>query len=72
MCGKHLAKRKKNRASLVVALVVCIIVAAIVTEVISYSQDAKACELYDPYSYPVTTSCVIPVERNRCKRYDGA
>lgn len=60
MCGKHLAKRKKNRASLVVALVVCIIVAAIVTEVISYSQDAKACELYDPYSYPVTTSCVIP------------
>lgn len=60
MCGKHLAKRKENRASLVVALVVCIIVAAIVAEVISYSQDAKACELYDSYSYPVTTSCVIP------------
>lgn len=60
MCGKHLAKRKKNRALLVVALAVCIIVAAIVTEVISYSQDAKACELYDSYSYPVTTSCVIP------------
>ena len=36
MCGKHLAKRKKNRASMVVALVVCIIVAAIVTEVISF------------------------------------
>lgn len=62
MCGKHLAKRKENRASLVVALVVCIIVAAIVAEVISYSQDAKACELYD--------SLRNSVERNRCKRYD--
>ena len=60
MCGKHLAKRKENRASLVVALVVCIIVAAIVAEVISYSQDAKACELYDSYSYPRALIMSIP------------
>ena len=60
MCGKHLAKRKKNHAPLVAVLAICAIVAVVITEVISCSQDAKAYEFYDSYSYPVTTSYVIP------------
>lgn len=60
MCGKHLAKCKKNHAPLVAVLAICAIVAVVITEVISCSQDAKAYEFYDSYSYPVTTSYVIP------------
>ena len=60
MCGKHLAKRKKNHAPLVAVLAICAIVAVVITEVISCSQDAKAYEFYDSYSYPVTTSYVTP------------
>ena len=60
MCGKHLAKRKKNHAPLVAVLAICAIVAVVITEVISCSQDAKAYEFYDSYSYPVATSYVTP------------
>lgn len=35
MCGKHLAKRKKNHAPLVAVLAICAIVAVVITEVIS-------------------------------------
>lgn len=60
MCGKHLAKRKKNHAPLVAVLAICAIVAVVITEVISCSQDAKAYEFYDSYSYPMATSYVTP------------